>query len=171
MCRPWGPRASPVFSRWPYCCVTKFMLQLAKGNPRWGTPCRLLQNSTEAQQHRTDLVQLRCKRKDRDILKQVSLMVSGAELCVPPPYSTNTELPIWLFAIFRQSLSHLCAQLYLYLYPKKLSLIILIVQTGIVTKFWICIREVLSSNLGRNTDYPDRGSSWFSSVHPCKCWV
>jgi K+-sensing histidine kinase KdpD len=39
-------------------------------------------------------------------------------------------------------------------------------QEGVAVTVLTGIREVLGSNPGRDTDYPDYGCSWFSSVPP-----
>jgi hypothetical protein len=43
-------------------------------------------------------------------------------------------------------------------------------QTGVACTLWTCIREVLNSNLGRDTGYPNCVFSWISSVPADKYW-
>jgi hypothetical protein len=42
-------------------------------------------------------------------------------------------------------------------------------QTDIAVMLSICIQNVLSSNLGWDISYSDRGSSWFSSIPTGMC--
>jgi hypothetical protein len=53
-----------------------------------------------------------------------------------------------------------------------ITIIIIIItdQFGLEVTLWICVREVLGSNLSRNTDCPNWGFWQFSLVPKGKCW-
>jgi hypothetical protein len=43
-------------------------------------------------------------------------------------------------------------------------------EAGVAVTLWTCNRNVLGSNPGRNTGYPPRDISWFSSDPVGNCW-